>query len=675
MFRKVLAVVAFAGLMGASAVSAQPSSTPQTGPAPLPATAAPTQPAAAAPATVPTPTHELTADDLRTFFAGLVPYTLQRGDIAGATIAVVKDGQVLFTQGYGYADLKTRKPVDPAMTMFRPGSVSKLFTWTAVMQMVEAGKVNLDADINTYLDFKIPDAFDKPITLRNCMTHTSGFEETVTDLFVDVPARLYPLKDYLIKRMPARIFPPGQVIAYSNYCTAVAGYVVQRVSGEEFSAYLDNHIFKPLGMTHSSFAQPLPKALEPLMATGYKNASGGEVVPFELVEASPAGALSSTATDMARFMMAFLNGGTYEGGTILKPETIKLMWTPQHDIVKGMNGFNLGFYSEDRNGHRIVAHAGDTTAFHSDLHLITDANIGIYMSFNSSGKEGAAGEVRTAIFRAFLDRYFPVTVAEEPAVPTATAQAEAAKVVGSYQNTRRKESALRMLWLLGQAQVSAKPDGNIEVDALRDYAGSPKQWRNIGPLTYREVGGPTHLKFLTDANGNVESFYTDDFIPVFEFHKLDGLESAGMLKNLGLAFIMVLLVALVIWVVGGIVRWRYKRPLDMTSQQRMLRLGSRVGIVLFLAVVFGWIGLLTLVNSDESLLLGDKMGMPMTILYVIGALAVVGGLVMIVNGALRVVRGPGGWLSRIGEVVLVLAAIYGVWAVLDLGLANFNTNL
>ncbi len=241
---------------------------------------------------------QLTRADVQAWLDGFLPYALQRGDIAGAVVAVVKDGEVLFKKGYGYADLKRKKPVDPDRTLFRPGSVSKLFTWTAVMQLVEQGKLDLDEDVNTYLDFKIPAAFGKPITLRNVMTHTPGFEEVGRNLFSDDTTKVQPNGDWLKSWTPTRIYPPGTVPAYSNYATALAGYIVQRVSGEPFEQYIEHHIFQPLGMEHATFRQPLPASLRKDMSEGYESASSGEPKPFEMVVGAPAGALSASGADM-----------------------------------------------------------------------------------------------------------------------------------------------------------------------------------------------------------------------------------------------------------------------------------------------------------------------------------------------------------------------------------------
>jgi CubicO group peptidase (beta-lactamase class C family) len=666
--KSILKTLAFV-LMSVGAASAAPTTTP---PLPTPSTIVAPATTSAAPAAQPQ-AHELTAADLESFLDGMVPYAINRADIAGATVSVVQDGKLLFAKGYGLANVNKRTPVVADQTLFRPGSISKLFTWTSVMQLVEQHKLDLDTDVNTYLDFKVPEKFGKPITLRNIMTHSSGFEETITDLFVNKPDELYPLRDYLIKRMPERIFPPGKVVAYSNYATAMAGYIVQRVSGEPFDQYVANHIFKPLAMNNSTFVQPLPKTLVPQMANGYKLASDSDnPIPFELVEAAPAGALSSTATDMARFMLAHLGNGTFDGAQILKPETIKEMQTPQGLPLPGMNDMALGFYEESRNGHHIIGHAGDTEGFHSDLHLILDQGVGIFMSFNSTGTAGAAEGVRVTIYRNFLDRYFPNTPADEATLKTA--KDDAAKVVGYYRASRRKDSAMRVVFMLGQSQVSANSDGTINVDALKNLADVEKKWREVGPLTYREVNGQAHLKFVTDENGNVSYWTTDEFIPVFIFQKTSGLEQLSMLKYVGGAFLALLVATLLIWIGGIFVRRHYGRPLVLEPLQSRLRLASRLGVVAYLAMVAGWVVLFSTVMNGISAIVDDVMNPWYTILYVLGVLAIVGSLAIIANAILRLVRGPGGIVARAGEALLAVAAVYGIWLVLDLGLANFAYN-
>src|SRR5215212_11477657 len=177
---------------------------------------------------------------------------MQKHHIAGAAVSVVKDGKLFFAKGYGSADLKKGIPVDPERTNFRLGSVAKLFTWTAVMQLAEQGKLDLDADINTYLDFRIPDTYPQPITLKHLMSHTAGFEDLYYERLASDPNDLLPPREWLISHMPARVRPPGDIAAYSSYGTALAGYIVARVSGEPYDQYIQEHILDPLGMVHTA---------------------------------------------------------------------------------------------------------------------------------------------------------------------------------------------------------------------------------------------------------------------------------------------------------------------------------------------------------------------------------------------------------------------------------------
>ena len=212
----------------------------------------------------------LTAEDAAAFFDDLLPKRLHDADIAGAVVAVVKDGRVLFTKGYGYADVAAKQPVSADGTLFRIASISKLFTWTAVMQLVEQGRLDLDGDVNRYLDFQIPATYAQPVTMRHLMTHTAGFQVTFPDYSTWPGTRVWPLKEFLIRFLPRRIFPAGTTPAYSNYGAALAGYVVERISRQSFDEYVAEHIFKPLGMLRTTFVQrSVPGAL------GYRRRRNG----------------------------------------------------------------------------------------------------------------------------------------------------------------------------------------------------------------------------------------------------------------------------------------------------------------------------------------------------------------------------------------------------------------
>src|SRR6266446_760804 len=377
------------------------------GPAPSPLISAPTPAPANVPAIVPQPSPasapELTKSDFETFLDALIPSQLQNRNVAGAVVSVVKDGKVLFQKGYGYADVEAKRPVLTDQTLFRPGSISKLFTATAVMQLVEQGKLDLDRDVNDYLDFPIPKTYPEPVTLRQLLTHTGGFEETLKNLFVAHESDIKPLRTYLVNEMPVRIFPPGKIPSYSNYGFTLAGHIVERVSGEKFERYIDNHILKPLRMTNSMFDQPLPPQLASQMSKGYLSAFK-KPRDFEWVQAAPAGAFTTTAADMTRFMLAFLQDGSVDGVSILKPETVQQMETRQFELNPMLPGLGITFMEYLIDPVRIIAHGGDTVYFHSDMILVPEAHLGYFLSYNSLGKDVGGG--RGEVLRTFANRYF-----------------------------------------------------------------------------------------------------------------------------------------------------------------------------------------------------------------------------------------------------------------------------
>ncbi|TAN03541.1 MAG: class A beta-lactamase-related serine hydrolase [Rhodanobacteraceae bacterium] len=661
---------AIATLMLAVAIAA-PAATPPSPPSSaVPVTTPSANPAPAVVTTATSTAPTLAAQDLGTFFGGLVPYMLKRNDIAGGVIAVVKDGKLIFAHGYGYANVAKRTPVIPDQTLFRIGSVSKLFTWTAVLQLVAEGKINLDADVNQYLDFQIPAKFGKPITMRDLMTMTPGFAETLRNLMVAKPSQLVSLRDYLVEHLPPRIFPPGKVVAYSNYGATLAGYIVQRVSGEPFDQYVAQHILKPLQMTHSTFDQPLPSSWRGNLAAGYVTASDAKAMPFELIQAWPAGSFTSTATDMAKFMLMQLQDGQYDDARVLPAAIAKLMHSHHYSAAPGINGYDFGFYQENRNGLRIIGHAGDTNFFHTDLHLLLDKNIGVFMSFNSAGKapNGTAEAVRTELFHAFLDRYFPYTPPTKPIL--ASAKRDAARVAGWYWASRREDSGLRLVYLLSQLQVGALPNGDITVSMLKDASGAVKHWREIGPLLYQQVNGQSKLRFVTNADGSIKWWATDDFPPVEVFQPVHGLSQMGWFLPLTEIAVGVFLLTLLVWIGGAIARRRFGRKLAFAPGQFGLRLAARIGVIVLLVLVVGWLALLMQLSQPTGLLV-DFDG-PLMLLFALGVLGILGGIAIIQDALWRVVRGPGGVLARGGELILGLCALYGIWVILAFGLVNFN---
>jgi CubicO group peptidase (beta-lactamase class C family) len=445
--------------------------------------------------------HPLEPADLEAFFDGILPLQLERNDVAGAVVVVMRDGQTLLSKGYGFADAEKKTPVDPAVTAFRLASISKLFTWISVMQLVEQHKLDLDRDVNTYLDFQIRPAFDKPVTLRHLMTHTAGFEEVFREvLFTDLRDRV-SLRQFVIDNQPKRIFPAGTVSAYSNYGVGLGGYIVERVSQQSFERYVRDHIFTPLGMTHSGFEEPLPNSVTP--SEGYRSTEK-KPVGFEIFLPAPAGGVSSSGADMGRFASALLNGGELDGRRILKPESIEAMWTPQFRANEVMPAICMGFYETRRNGLRFIGHDGDLLAFHSRFLIEPRLKLVIFISYNSRGSES---RLRPEIVRFFADRYFPYTT-----TPTyiKLSPGEAREYAGNYIPTRRADSTKTAIFNLQQSVATVDKDGVLTIDTSKDLRGHTYKWKPIGKDLWLQVGDQGRLFFVRDASGKIVR-YAGDF--------------------------------------------------------------------------------------------------------------------------------------------------------------------
>lgn len=539
----------------------------------------------------------MTASDVGAFMDGALPLLLAREGIAGAVVAVVSDGKLLFARGYGAADVARRIPVSAEETLFRAGSISKLFTWTAVMQLAEQGKLDLDRDVNAYLDFELPKKLGAPVTLRNLLTHTAGFEDVFGKVIVNDPADLEPLENWLKENVPQRIFAPGVTPAYSNYGAALAGYIVERVSGEPFADFIDTHILKPLGMTHSTFRQPLPEPLAPSMSKGYLTSSQ-PAQPFEVIQAAPAGSMSLTAADIARFMIAHLQDGRCGDVRILEPETARSMHARQFGLLPEMNGMALGFYEDSRNGFRIIGHGGDTNYFHSDLRLIPGKGVGFFISLNSMGKSGA--DIRSSIWHAFLDRYFPFSPPAAQAFPTASR--DAAAVTGRYISTRRFVSTLlKVSTLFGEVAISRNADGTISAQQFRGPDGVPLRFQETALMLFRAVDGEARIGFAREAGGRLVAV-TD--APIYVLEKARWYEDSALNIPLALGVIAVLALTLLLRPVGAVLRRHYGRKLELSPRQRVLRLMGSLVPAIDLLPILAFLLIVSLASLNAGVLSG-----------------------------------------------------------------------
>jgi CubicO group peptidase (beta-lactamase class C family) len=613
--------------------------------------------------------HALERADVESWLDGFMPYALETGDVAGAVVAVVKNGEVVLVKGYGYSDVAARAPVDPQRTLFRPGSTSKLFTWTAVMQLVEQGKLDLDRDVNDYLDFRIP-SYGAPITLRNMMTHTAGFEEQVKQLILDDPRQLPPLRDYVEHNMPERLFQAGTTPAYSNYATALAGYIVQRVSGQTFDDYIEAHIFKPLGMLHASFRQPLPPALAADASKGYDIASEPPK-PYEIVTPAPAGSLAASGADMARFMIAHLEGGEYGGARILAPQTVKLMHETPLNMIPPLNRMVLGFYEQNYNGHRVISHGGDTEYFHTDLSLFLDDHVGLFISMNSAGREGAAHTIRQGLFQQFADRYFP-GAPERRRVDKNTAVADATALAGYYDNSRRVETSfLSIASLIQPIHVVADKDGTVILSLLPGINGAPRHYQEFQPFVWVDPDSGWRLAAKI-VDGHVTRFSIDEISPFMVLEPTPWWRSPAWLQPAAAASIVACLLTALLWPVAVIVRRRHHVALGLTGRAARAHLLSRLAAVAIAAVSIGWAAMIG-VGLTHLTLLGPGLDPWLFVLHVLSVIGYLGGGIALLWAAYVAWASRRSWPARIWTTALALSALVLLWMSIAYHLMAFRT--
>ncbi|SMO91225.1 serine hydrolase domain-containing protein [Halorubrum cibi] len=420
----------------------------------------------------------------------------------GATVAIVSGDTSVLTKGYGVADVDSGEPVRADETVFRVGSVGKLVTYTAVIQGVERGVLDLDADVNTYLDdseVTVPDTYEDPVTLRHLGTHTAGFESTLDPGIVSEPTALDSLETILIDRQPSRIRPPGELVGYSNYGAALAGHVVAGSHNTTFEEYLQSEIFDPLSMSYSTFAQPIPDNQPGYLAAPHVRRDGSFTVADDVyINMRPAGSLSATATDMVAFMKAHLCDGAVGDRRILDRKTTEMMHSRHHVRHQAVTNWRYGFHEYGNPDANLIAHSGATVNFTSYLLLAPDQNVGIFVAFNSNPSERPKAIVDEIVAEFGLQK--------APTTPTPTSrpgsQKRAETVAGEYSLTYLPQSGpLQVVDLLEHLTVEPAANSHLQTTTLE---GDARQWVETEPYVYEEVGGHDVLAFeVTDGEVDV----------------------------------------------------------------------------------------------------------------------------------------------------------------------------
>ncbi len=602
---------------------------------------------------------------------------MEKHHIAGAAVSVVKDGKLFFAKGYGSADVENGIPVDPERTNFRIGSIAKLFTWTAVMQLAEQGKLDLDADINTYLDFRIPDTYPQPITLKDLMAHTAGFEDRYYERLAKDPDDLLPPREWLVTHMPARVSPPGDVAAYSSYGAALAGYIVARVSGQPYDQYVQEHILNPLGMVHTTARPSMPPDIRAHTSVGYIYKDGAfkespdtsdigqprlEYADLGQPALVPAGDMQASATDMARFMITHLQDGRYSDANIAEARILKqttalqmhsTLYTPDPCLL----GTAHGFFDFTDNGQRTIGHSGGSDPIYSLLLLLPDQNLGVFVAYNSEGG-GELINQHLGFQRAFFDHYYPAP-AVKPIQPPADFAERAGRFEGTYRMTGGVPGTsyttlekVGVLFGMSTAKISDSGDGTLL------FTNPWGEWRfvEVEPLYFRQVDAPFHILFREDDQGRITRMFTD-YTPMLAFEKLRwyGTPAFNMALALGCVLVFVSMIPVVLI--------RFVRDRRASSDRKPASRGARAAYW-----IIGGICILNLLFVVGTVLWGESNLVPffgVSMIYKIvlglGVLAAVLTVGALIYSVLAWKRGYWGIAARVHYTLVTVAALAFVW--------------
>lgn len=566
-------------------------------------------PALAAEASIP-------PSELEPFVDGIVRAAMARDRIAGVTVAVVQDGHVILKAGFGFAG--PGRPVDPDRTLFRIGSISKTFTWIATMKQVEAGRMRLDGDINEYVPADVAIAAVsgwRAVELRDLMSHTPGFEDRILGMFAETAARIHSLHTQLKLDPPRRVFPPGTVVAYSNFGVMLAGEAVSHMENLSFPDAIEREITSPLRMDHTSFREPyparagLPAPMSPVLAanlsTPYRLTDGVVTAqPTEwLTQVAPAGGGSSTAGDMARYMLMILQDGELEGVRIYNEATAAAFRTPIHLPVPNGGEVDHGFLQIPLPGGFMgYGHDGETLWFQSNMVTVPALRLGIFVSSNTDTGLNLGHELPQLVVAHF---YGPP---EPPPRPKAPSTVQSATYAGTYIPNRRPFHGLqKFLFLLTrQWSVEETPEGYL----VTQSGDTSDTWAPTAqPGHFQAVDGPQTTDF---AN-------RDGAMQWYQPGGTESLARVGPIHERGLLFLTVALAAAA--AVGSLTgaAMRFRKVMPATHMQQRLNsahlLASAAWLVSIIAMtvfaddatnlrnlIFGWPGAALLTASYASLL-------------------------------------------------------------------------
>ena len=431
---------------------------------------------------------------------------------AGAGIVILKDHQVVLSKGYGYGDIEDHSKINPKTSVFEWGSISKLFVWVAVMQLVELGKIDLAEDINTYLPqgFLTKLTYDEPITMLDLMNHTAGFEENVFDLGYATNQHVKSLEEGLRIAEPMQIYRPGTVVAYSNYSTSLAAYIVQLITKQDFNAYVVEHIFQKLGIQDStaylSFGNN--EQITQNKVNGYELIEEGnfkQSTPYYM-SMYPSGEINGTAQDLAKFAIALMPQSDDENVLFKDKSTLNTILSPSYTVNEHVPGIAHGFWEYDGK-FRGLTHSGNTTSFSSHFHIVPEENFAVVILTNQAAElDISYGLTKELVGEKATDEVISVDLPNSQITE------------GKYLTARKmKSSFLNLYYYLLPLTVKSLSANEIEVS----LAGMKANYVQTHPNVYKMTDGssmfiPTNVLYFSIEDGEVNQISTSisDYLPL-----------------------------------------------------------------------------------------------------------------------------------------------------------------
>ncbi|MFY0688701.1 MAG: serine hydrolase [Cyclobacteriaceae bacterium] len=482
------------------------------------------------------------------FFDQKVPAQMDHLKTAGAVVAVVQNGEIVFQKGYGLSDVEEGVKMDPENSLMRIGSISKVFVWLSVMKLVEQGALELDRDVETYIDFEMKGDFDEPITLRHIMSHTAGLEDYVIKLFSNKEKDLKGLAEILDQHFPERVRPPGEFVSYSNHATGLAALIVEQVSGKNWKEFIKQEFFDPMNMNQSSFDQPLSQELQSQMSKGYLYGDGEFVAQsFELIPLYPIGAMSATASDMAKLMSTLLNYGNVDSVVkIMDSTTLAQMYEVSHQHTAEIDAMRHGFMDFSQNGYTVFGHGGDTFWFHSAMALIPEANTGLFVSVNTGNMSGT---LALKLMFQFMDEFFPEKEDLQP--PINIDFSTLSEYEGVFRSIRFPNNRYTKLTSLqDNIQVNVEGEGLRIKTMFKDELYVP-----IGSDKFREETSSELMVFERDTDGEITTLY-NGMMPVTVYERIPNWLSPA---SIGIGFgssALIIILTFIGWGIYLIVRFK-----------------------------------------------------------------------------------------------------------------------